>query len=161
MQKQVILVGSQYGAVALKIDRKGVNMNSIIWKYVKPLKDRQYIKKFEVENGITIPQDLKECIFNNNGGRPSVKVYDTSKSSGRVIKTLLSYNEEDIEKIYKILPLFKENSMCLLPFASDPSGNFICVDLENKDSIVLWLHETNTTEYIAETFSKFLGILHN
>ena len=161
MLKQDILVENQYGVVAQKIDRKGDNMNSLSWKYVKALKDRQCIKVFELENGITIPKDLKECIFDNNGGRPNVKVYDTNKSSGRVIKTLLSYNQEDVENIYKILPLFKENSIFLLPFASDPSGNFICVDLANKDSIVLWIHETESTEYIAESFSKFLGILHN
>lgn len=136
-------------------------MNSLIWKYIKPLKDTNCIKIFELENNITIPQELKECILNNNGGRPNVKVYDTDKSSGRVFKTLLSYNKEDIETIYKILPLFKENSISLLPFASDPSGNFICIDLKNKDSVVLWIHEIDSIEYVAESFRKFLGILHN
>ena len=50
--------------------------------------------------------------------------------------------------------------MQLLPFASDPSGNFICVNLETK-AIELWLHETNEKELVAYSFEDFLNKLYD
>lgn len=133
-------------------------MEELKWKYIKPLKDEKSLDIIEEKFNFKIPIDLKECILKNNGGRPSRKVFDTDKSVERVIKTLLSYNENDIENIYRVLDIFKKEEIDLLPFAIDPSGNYICVDKEN--SVVLWNHETNIVEYIAKSFSEFLNRLY-
>jgi hypothetical protein len=75
---------------------------SIHWKYVKPLVNKAAIEKFETKNKISLPADLKQCIKVNNGGRPDKNTFDTDKSKERVFKTLLSFNENDVEKYLQI-----------------------------------------------------------
>lgn len=132
-------------------------MADISWKYVKPLQNEASIEAFEKANTIGFPQDLKTSIKQNNGGRPDKKRFDTDKEKERVFKTLLSFNESDVENIYKFFPIIRKVSPELLPFASDPGGNFLCVK-DNK--IVLFLHETETLEEVADSFSDFLTKLY-
>ena len=128
------------------------------WKYVKKLEDINELKNFEFENGCQIPSYLRKCIINYNGGRPERKVFDTAVSKGRMIKKLLSLNYGDVENIWDAYKCMQQEDRDLIPFANDPGGNFICF---NKDSgeIYLWLHETDTVEYVAESFEDFLGKL--
>ncbi|MDR3333440.1 MAG: SMI1/KNR4 family protein [Treponema sp.] len=132
-------------------------MERLTWKYVKELKNKYAIEDFEKAYDIVLPLDLKQCIKENNGGRPGKKLFDTDKTKERVFKTLLSFNESDIENIYTFFPIIQAESSSLVPFASDPSGNFICV----KDTrIVLFLHETGAIEHIAESFTELLSRLY-
>lgn len=135
-------------------------MEELKWKYIKPLENKLSIKEVEKKYNIQIPNDIETCIIKNNGGRPNLKVYDTEKSKERVFKTLLSYNTEDIENVYKVLEVFKKENIELLPIASDPGGNFICSDFKENNKIVLWIHETGKKEYVAESFAKFLTKLY-
>lgn len=127
------------------------------WKYVKPLKNANAVKEFEEANGFSLPQDICDCIQEYNGGRPDRKCFDTEETEGRMIKCLLSYNPEDPETVYdacKALP--GEN---LVPVASEPGGDLICYD-ETDKTIVVWLHETNGREKVADTFTEFLDDLY-
>ena len=128
------------------------------WKFIKRLEDVNEIKKFEIQKGVKLPRDLRLCIIANNGGRPDRKVFDTTVSKGRMIKKLLSLNYGDVENIWDAYNVMQQEDRDLIPFANDPGGNFICF---NKDSgeIYLWLHETDTVEYVAESFEDFLGKL--
>ena len=128
------------------------------WKFIKRLEDVNEIKEFEIQKGCKLPRDLRLCIIANNGGRPERKVFDTAVSKGRMIKKLLSLNYDDVENIWDAYNVMQQENKKLVPFASDPGGNFICF---NKDSgeIYLWLHETNTAEYVAESFKDFLDKL--
>lgn len=122
-------------------------MNEITWKYVKPLKDEMAVKNFLKKYNVTLPALLIECLENNNGGRPLTKLFDTDASKECVFKSLLSYNQNDIENIYIIYPyLFKNNT--LFPIATDAAGNFICYDTYNG-IYVLFKHETNKIEKIV------------
>lgn len=134
-------------------------MNNLTWKYVKELENKNAVELFEDENDIKIPTDIVECIKINNGGRPNRKGFDTECSKGRVVKSLLSFNPEDLETIYTIFDVLKKEKSELIPIFSDPSGNYICYDTLNKE-MVLWLHETNTTEKISNSFSEFLSSLY-
>ena len=131
-------------------------MNEIIWKYVKPLKNINAIEKFEKEHSILFPLDLKGILTKFNGGRPSLKYYDTKTERDKEFKTLLSFNEEDIETIYKHYPL-DSSDKTLVPFASGPAGNYFVV---KDEKIYLWNHETDSVDYIANSFSDFLSNLH-
>ncbi|WP_410501808.1 SMI1/KNR4 family protein [Exiguobacterium acetylicum] len=134
-------------------------MNNLTWKYVKPLKDKDSIKNFETLNGLQLPQDITDCIIQNNGGRPDKKVFDTEVSKGRAMKSLLSFNKNDLETVYDVIDVLKSERKDLVPIASDPSGNYICYNLINK-SIVFWLHETNITEKVSDSFTTFLNGLY-
>jgi hypothetical protein len=134
-------------------------MQNVDWKYVKKLTNESAVKDFEEKFQMTLPDDLKQCIKAHNGGRPSKNIFDTEKTKERVFKTLLSFNDTDVENIYKYFPIIRRVSKSLIPFASDPSGNFLCV---RDGRIVLYLHETDEIEEIkADSFSDFLGKLYD
>ncbi len=120
-------------------------MKDITWKYVKPLQDVNVVEEFLTDKGIELPQTLVDCLKENNGGRPSVKVFDTDVRKEYVFKNLLSYNEADVENIYDIYPLFKNSQY--YPIGMDSSGNFVCYDLTVR-RYILFNHETDDVEII-------------
>ncbi|WP_296689498.1 SMI1/KNR4 family protein [Treponema sp. UBA6852] len=131
-------------------------MSEITWKYVKPLKNTNAIEAFEKEHSVSFPLDLREILSKYNGGRPSLKYFDTKTEKDKEFKTLLSFNKEDIETIYKHYPLDSSDDK-IVPFASDPAGNYFVI----KDGkVCLWNHENDSTLCIANTFSDFLASLH-
>ena len=134
-------------------------MNDLNWKYVKPLKNNNAVECFESDNNLKLPQDITSCIKQNNGGRPDKKAFDTEVAKGRVIKSLLSFNKDDLETVYDAIDILKNGNTNLVPLASDPGGNYICYNVKQQD-IVLWLHETNTTEQISSSFTAFLEALY-
>ncbi|RDU38675.1 hypothetical protein DRW41_03700 [Neobacillus piezotolerans] len=134
-------------------------MSKLTWKYVKPLKDNESVEGFEALNDVQLPKDITDCIKQNNGGRPDKKVFDTDVSEGRVMKSLLSFNKDDLETVYDAIDVLKNERKSLVPIASDPSGNYICYNLIHKD-IVFWLHETNITEKVSDSFTTFLNGLY-
>ena len=132
-------------------------MKDITWKYVKPLVDAGSIAEYESLVGTTLPEDLKNTIRTNNGGRPSLKYYDLASEKDKEFKSLLSFNRGDIENVFAFYPLDSANKK-LVPFASDPAGN--CFVVKNG-AIHLWLHELDKTIFVAESFSAFLEMLHD
>ncbi|MBV4450361.1 SMI1/KNR4 family protein [Clostridium sporogenes] len=133
-------------------------MNNLTWKYVKPLKNDNAVECFEADNGFKLPPDIISYIKQNNGGRPDKKIFDTEVSKGRLLKSLLSFNKDDLETVYDAIDILKNENTKLVPIATDPGGNYICYHTIHHD-IVLWLHETNTTERISDSFTAFLETL--
>lgn len=127
------------------------------WKYVKTLKDVSSIDKFESEHGFSFPKDLKDILLKYNGGRPPRRYFDVGSEKDKEFKTLLSFNESDIETIYKCYPLDSADKT-LIPFASDPAGNYFVL---KDNAVCLWNHETDKTVFLAPTFTEFLQRLHD
>ena len=132
-------------------------MSEITWKYVKDLKNVKAIDDFEKEHNISYPQDLKQILIKYNGGRPSSKYYDLPNEKDKEFKTLLSFNEDDIENVYKYYPL-DSSDKSLIPFASDPAGNYFVL---KDNEIYLWNHETDNLRKVNSTFTEFLNSLHD
>lgn len=134
-------------------------MNNIIWKYVKYLNDEDVVDKFLKQNNLKIPTEVISCIEEHNGGRPSPNIFVTSTKKEYIFKSLLSYNTNDKETIYMCYPgIFQEKE--LFPIASDPAGNFICIDLKDNNSIIFFEHESGKKEFIANDFVNFLNNLY-
>ena len=132
-------------------------MKNITWKYVKPLVDAGSIAEYESLVGTTLPEDLKNLIRTNNGGRPSLKYYDLASEKDKEFKSLLSFNRTDVENVFAFYPLDSANKK-LVPFAIDSAGN--CFVVKNG-AIQIWLHELDRTIFVAESFSAFLEVLHD
>ena len=132
-------------------------MKNITWKYVKPLVSLESIAEYETLTASPLPDDIKEVIRMYNGGRPSLKYYDLPKEKDKELKTLLSLNRSDIENVFAIYPLDSANGK-LVPFASDPAGNFFVI---KERKIYLWLHESDEVVFLAESFTAFLETLHD
>lgn len=135
-------------------------MNNIIWKRVKPLIQPNSVDKFEQDYEITLPDSLKEFIITNNGGRPSLDIIKTEDGREVEIKALLSFNKEDAENIYKVIEYFnKQFNSKIIPIATEPSGDYFCIDITN-DSIVYWEHENNKLTFISKDLDEFLNCLY-
>ena len=132
-------------------------MNKITWKYVKPLVNLISIVEYETLTGGLLPDDIKEVIKMYNGGRPSLKYYDLPNEKDKEFKTLLSFNRNDIENVFAFYPLDSANGK-IVPFASDSAGNLFVI---KEGKMFLWLHESDTTVFLAESFSAFLATLHD
>jgi hypothetical protein len=128
------------------------------WSYVSKLNDFGSIDKFEQENSVKLPADLKNTIKEYNYGQPSRCVFDTDKSTGNVFGALLSFNESDSDNIFVYYPIVNAENKSLIPFAADPFGNYLCL---MNDKVVFWDHETNTTEFVALSFTELLSKLYS
>jgi hypothetical protein len=131
------------------------------WKYVKALKSEKAITEFEKNYGIEFPDSFKETVGKFNGGRPERDIYDTDKTKGRTIKSLLSFNKDDKETIWKIAEWSADElGEKYIAFAIDHFGNLICFSKSDK-SIIFMDHETLKTEIIANEFANFIDKLYS
>ena len=130
------------------------------WKYVKALKTENLIKEFEATFKFEFPVSFIDTVVNYNGGRPEMDVYDTDKTKERTIKSLLSFNKEDKETIWKIAEWSKDELKDdYIAFAIDHFGNLLCFSVSDR-SIVFMDMETLKTEMIANDFSTFIDKLY-
>jgi len=130
------------------------------WKYIKPLKSFDYISEFENKFNYVFPDDFKNCIKLYNGGRPADKVFDTIAEKEREIKALLSFNHDDRETIWLVNQRNDEFTSKYVAFAIDSAGDLICFD-KTDNSVVFIDHETNTVEFVSDSFIKFLQNLYS
>lgn len=122
------------------------------WARVKPLVDKNSVDKFEEKYDLSLPEDFKKCVIENNGGRPRPNSIETEDGNEFDVKALLSYNEDDKENIYKIIDYFISVFLGkLIPFASDSAGNYYC--FKNK-KVVLWTQD-NDIIFVCNSFSDF------
>lgn len=121
-------------------------MSTIAWKYVKPLRTVSEAKELWKRYKIILPVELERCLLNNNGGRPSVFLFDTNGGKEYVFQSLFSYNKEDRSNIYNVYPGEFENTS-LFPIGLEAAGNIICYDMSKK-IYVLWNHESGKCENI-------------
>lgn len=134
-------------------------MNTLTWKYVKPLQNKQAVTIFLNQFGLLFSDDFFNCIQKFNGGRPNKKIFDTRDSKGRMFKCLLSFNKNDLESIYDAFNIMQKENSNLIPFANDPAGNYICFE-KSTMNVVFWEHETGRIEYVAKNFEEFLSSLY-
>ena len=131
--------------------------------------------------GQELPVSFKQFLLENNHGRPKEPVFDTAESKGRVMGALLDFNvnqdhSDNFKDVYENLK--SKLPKGFFPFASDPSGNYICAEVKDGAvvNICLWNHEAtfklstsnemqitedlNNLEFIADDFQKFLDHLY-
>lgn len=130
------------------------------WKYVKPLSSEGNINEFESLVKYSFPDEFKNCVLCNNGGRPCKRVFNTDVQKKREIKTFLSFNKEDKETVWKIQDWNKEELLRkYVAFAIDNFGNLVCFDI-NSSRIVFFNHENGKMEQIADNFTEFMESLY-
>lgn len=119
--------------------------------------DESIIKEVETKFGITLPDDYKSVVIDNNNARPSINTFDTESSSEHVFKKLLSLKVDDIETVYKAKEVLSKIDDSLFPFANDPAGNLLCF---KGGAVVYWLHEDNSILKVANSFTQFIAKLY-
>lgn len=130
------------------------------WKYVKPLDSNRMIQLFEKYVDYRFPASFKNVVSCCNGGRPQRCTFDTGKQTGRIFKSLLSFDKDDRETIWKICPSNLELRLRgYVPFGLDPFGNWLCFNVDT-DAVVFVDHEAMNVEPVADSFDQFLATLY-
>lgn len=127
------------------------------WRRVKPLVNQNAVNVFEKKYNLSLPDDFKKCVIENNGGRPEPNSIKTKNGYELDVKLLLSYNVDDTENIYAVIDYFMDNyAGKLIPFASDSAGNYYCF---KGDMVFLWTQE-NEIISVCDSFMDFKNGLY-
>lgn len=131
---------------------------NIVWKYKIDLADESVFAEIENERGITLPDKLKDLVIKGNAATPD-KYNFMVGSTERVFGAILSFNkdEEDTDTVFTALEVIKDKN--LFPFAIDPFGNYICMDLADEE-VVFWNHETGEISTTGKNIDDFLESLY-
>jgi hypothetical protein len=133
-------------------------MSEVKWLFVKPLKDENVIAEFEKNIDVSLPDDFVRVVKQFNGGRPAKNIFDTASTKECVFNSLLSFNSDDIDTIYKV------NDIIAIPdfvaIANDGFGNFIGFE-KNEYKVCFYNHETSNVELIADNFEELLSQLRS
>jgi hypothetical protein len=140
------------------------------------------IKSVENQLLVEFPQSYKDIILENNASTPSIFVFDTAKTVGRCFGNLLSFKPEENNIVEVFMNLKQDLPENIIPFADDPSGNYLCFDFRKSKNpeIVFWnheltyevidnqiripnrpLYELHTIEFVADNFQLFLTKLYS
>lgn len=128
------------------------------WVRVKPLEDSESIDRLEKQYQFALSPALKTCIQNYNGGRPRPNTVRLANGQENDVKMLLSYNQADIETVYRVLPFFIDLFHgSVIPFATDSAGNYYC---ERAGEILLWIQGEEKLYPVCGGFSAFLDAFY-
>src|SRR5699024_707033 len=119
-------------------------MNHLKWKYTYNQISEQNVITIVSRVNFKVPESYMKCAAQNNGGHVEPKLFIVDGKE-KVIGSLLSYDESDMEYILKIY----EDNIDVLPkkiflFSFDAAGSLICFDYKGTDDtalVVFWESE--------------------
>lgn len=134
----------------------------IDWKFEKAVATDRVLAQLETHFHISLPEAYKQLVKQHNGARPRQNVLKFLDGKERVVKTFLTVHltKGGIKDVSEWLKSQLPDE--LLPFASDPFGNYFCFHYRKPNtepSISFWHHETQQGEFVADSFIEFLGKL--
>lgn len=118
------------------------------------------IKNVEEKINYSFPQDYASYIENSKPLRFEKNLFKTSKSEEKVLRYLYSFDENERNYIIKFQSFDSQFKDKIVPFAELEFGDLLCFD-RNNNNIVLYNHELDEIEIIANSFTEFLGKLYN
>lgn len=127
----------------------------LVFNNIKYLKDKNSVKRFFSENGISLDKKTEKFITDNNGGGPSKNTIKV-KGTERVMNSLLSFNKDDKDNVYKAKLRVDADDASLIPIARDPSENYFCF---KGKQIVFYSHEDGEWCEVSNSFINFISSL--
>ena len=122
-----------------------------------------YIARVEQEAGHVLPPEY--CAFLSTYGVCACAEYTSFAPSGGPRIDLNVFLGNDPDDSYDLLETYRglqdRLPKSLLPFAFDPSGNAVCIDMgdDTYGRIHMWDHETEGILFVARSFNAFLAML--
>lgn len=109
------------------------------WLSVKGKITIEDINKAEELLKIKYPLYYKNIVLSYNRGVPRPNQFIVSNTE-RVFNRLLSITEDVELNVFSVYEIMKENGLSnLIPFASDPFGNYICFDYMSEDINIVFV----------------------
>ena len=130
----------------------------LYWKNVKAFYNDRIFTDIETIRNIHVPGILRDFIRESNNAEPSLKRYKIGLSE-KVFNSVLPFNDNIDGKspLSNALNDVTENN--LIPFATDPSGNYFCYDVITH-KIVFWDNSTSTSISTGVDILLFMSSLY-
>lgn len=121
-----------------------------------------YIKETsieEIENrekdlSFVFPDDFKDFVLKNNGGRPINKIFYLLNGEQKEFNKLFSFNINDKDNVILLNNFESKHKDKLISIANDPSGNLICYERDSKNLVYLDL-EMDEYLFLESKWSEF------
>ncbi|MFF3925915.1 SMI1/KNR4 family protein [Paenibacillus lactis] len=139
-------------------------LSNLTWRFVKGKVSYEDIMRLEGHFQVRFPELYATTILSFHGGRPKPNRFDTEQSKGYVFKSLLPISHRYSSSMIEVYEWIGNRlpTGCI-PFASDPTGNYICFNYAanpRNPQVVLWNHETGQCEVAAPSFVQFMHGLY-
>lgn len=128
------------------------------WLSVRMPLTRQDVDAVEAELEIKLPEDYKSKIGPVNGGALKDSYIKLPHLGEVPYSRNVALHRGAKAGIFEMIYILNDNAIKLFPFASVGNGDYFCFDLES-DTVVLYLHETQTTQYVCDSFSCLMASL--
>lgn len=142
-------------------------MNTINWKYARPLANPELLERFETECGIRFPKAFVEVALAHNAGRPFPNTFDTPAEKGMVFQSLITFGDQERRNMFSVYRLCSKTLPSgYIPFADDPFGNLLCFRIPAVDGdlpVYFWDHESSESSglrFVAKSFGSLLDSLY-
>ena len=136
-------------------------MNGLNWSYRKIPLTIKDIRDIESKLELTLPNEYKKILLSHHGARPDKKRFVTSTKTERVLKTFVPVTSDYEINLFSLIE-WLNLPQGVIPFASTPSGDYICFRYEQNEDpvIVLYHHEIYSFEHVTNSFNQFLQSLY-
>lgn len=115
------------------------------WKFVKKLKNIDFINEVEKKLMLSFPKELRELILKYNHGTPEPNTFDTKNLKGISFGELLDFNLDSQSNILEHYSWIQDKlPPNVIPFSVGAGGDYLCYDFrisKTKPEIVYWNHE--------------------
>jgi hypothetical protein len=118
------------------------------------------IKNIEEKINYSFPQDYASYIENSKPLRFENNLFKTANNTEKVLRYLYSFDENEKNYILKFQSFDSEFKNKVVPFAELEFGDLLCFD-RNNNNVVLYNHELDEIEIVANSFTEFLDKLYN
>ncbi len=129
------------------------------------------LNDFELTNNMKLPNDYRQFLLANNGGKPTKQA---NKSPETIVTYILGmHNGDYYASLYRHIDMFaKRIPFSTFPIATDSFGNLflLSVHSENYGQIFFWDHEgepeiqdghyVDNVSFVADSFAEFMNKLH-
>lgn len=139
---------------------------SIEFRRSRPALTESDLAAFEERLHIKLPQDYRNFLLVNNGGKPRLKTFpiqNNPSDTHAYIEYFLCICEDDIYDLSIWIRRYRHRvPMQMIPIAIDPGGNLICLTIsgENPNKLYFWDHE-NEVEQGSQPWDKNLYFIAN
>ncbi|WP_102272123.1 SMI1/KNR4 family protein [Cytobacillus massiliigabonensis] len=131
------------------------------WSYSKIPLMIEDVRELENTLQVTYPSEYKKIILVNHGARPDKKRFLTSTQTERVIKSFIPVTRDYDINLFSLID-WLDLPIGVIPFASTPSGDYICFHFKDAADpvIILYHHEINSFENVNKNFDQFIQSLY-
>lgn len=120
----------------------------------------QYISNVEKEINYTFVEDYKKYLLNNSVLKPEKNILGTPNGNEKLVRYFYSMDPNNKTYILKFQSFDSELKNKLVPFAELEFGDTLCFE-RKTNKIVVYNHETDTIDDIANNWNDFIKKLKN